>query len=192
MRTSSASSPSRVVATVVTPIVASLAVIGLVWATSIAEEGTPPDSTEVTDPTDPEDDTDVSVPEDDKSPGDLEDALARIESLEATVADLEEQLGAALVAIDDAVASVASVGSRISKLATDGTYTGGVAPRQISPRLDANDISGKWPLDRTSGELGSDRLNISASGCNSDSRFYSVLSLGSFRGFSCVRIPKTP
>jgi len=191
MRTFPSSTSARAIASIVVPIVTSMFVIGLVWATTFAEEGTPPDSTEISDTTEPEDDTEVSVP-DGETGEDLEDALARIEALEATVAELEEQLGAALVAIDDAVASVSSVGSRISKLANDGTYTGGVSPRQISPRLDANDIGGKWPLDRTSGELGSDRLNISAPGCSSDSRFYSVLSLGSFRGFTCVRIPKEP
>lgn len=97
----------------------------------------------------------------------------------------------------DAVARVNAVGNavtvlerRASRLAEDGTYTGTITPSQLSRRLTPGDLSGDWPLDRTTGMLRSSSIEVSVSGCWSDSRYHTVLSVDPFRRLECLRIAK--
>ncbi len=159
----------------------SVSLVGLVWAGTAAQEDTTPDTTVPTD----------SVPEDSVPEGDdLSAVLARLERLESEVTELTAQLDAALARVDEAVATVAGYGAKVSQLSDTGVYSGPLRPGQITPKLKPQDLLGDWPLDRTSGKLTTDQLSIAVNGCSSSSRYYSVLTLTSFRQFTCIKIPK--
>ena len=118
------------------------------------------------------------------------ESLAKVE---AAAADIEQAKSDAA----DAVARVNTVGNavtvlerRASRLTDDGTYTGTINPSQFSRRLTPNDVSGDWPLDRTTGMLRSSSIEVSVSGCWSDSRYHTVLSVDPFRRLECLRIAK--
>jgi hypothetical protein len=158
-----------------------IGLVGLVWAGTAAQEDTTPDTTVPVD----------SVPVDTVPEGDdLSAVLARLESLESRVTELTAQLDAALIRIDEAVATVAGYGAKVSQLSDTGVYSGPLRPGQITPKLKPQDLLGDWPLDRTSGKLTTDQLSIAVNGCSSSSRYYSVLTLTNFRQFTCIRIPK--
>ena len=118
------------------------------------------------------------------------EGLAKVE---AAAEDIEQAKSDAA----DAVARVNTVGNavsvlerRASRLTDDGTYTGSINPSQFSRRLTPNDVSGDWPLDRTTGMLRSSSIEVSVSGCWSDSRYHTVLSVDPFRRLECLRIAK--
>jgi len=158
-----------------------IGLVGLVWAGTSAQEDTTPDTTLPVD----------SIPEDTIPEGDdLSAVLARLERLESQVAELTAQLDAALVKVDEAVATVAGYGAKVSQLSDTGVYSGPLRPAQITPKLKPQDLLGDWPLERTSGKLTTDQLSIAVNGCSSSSKYYSVLTLTSFRQFTCIRIPK--
>lgn len=159
----------------------SIGLVGLVWAGTAAQEDTTPDTTVPTD----------SVPEDTVPEGDdLSAVLARLEKLESEVTELTAQLETALARVDEAVATVAGYATKVSQLSDTGVYSGPLRPGQITPKLKPQDLLGDWPLDRTSGKLTTDQLSIAVNGCSSSSQYYSVLTLTSFRQFTCIRIPK--
>ena len=158
-----------------------IGLVGLVWAGTAAQEDTTPDTTVPVD----------SVPEDTVPDGDdLSTVLARLERLESEVTELTAQLEIALVRVDEAVATVAGYAAKVSQLSDTGVYSGPLRPGQITPKLKPQDLLGDWPLDRTSGKLTTDQLSIAVNGCSSSTRYYSVLTLTSFRQFTCIRIPK--
>lgn len=158
-----------------------IGLVGLVWAGTAAQEDTTPDTTVPVE----------SVPEDTVPDGDdLAAVLARLDELEAEVDALTTQLADALVRVDEAVATVAGYGAKVSQLSDTGVYSGPVRPGQIAPKLKPQDLLGDWPLDRTSGKLTTDQLSIAVNGCSSSSQYFSVLTLTSFRQFTCIRIPK--
>lgn len=182
-------------------IAASTLLVGVVWTTSFATEG----DTSTTDTTIASDGelSDTSIPADsvptdsvptentDGSDGTAtegstpvsDDLLARVAALETTVAELQSLL-------DQAAALVADYQAKTAFLDVNGRYTGTISPRQISPQLKVSDITGKWPLAQTDGDLPLKRVDIGFSSCRSDSRAYGVITVGSFRQLECVRIPK--
>lgn len=182
-------------------IAASTLLVGVVWTTSFAtdEGGTPVDTTIPTDdslssdvasddsvpgdsiPT--EDTTESDQPDGGDSDGSATDLVARVAALENTIAELQTLL-------DQATALVTEYQAKTAHLDADGNYTGTIAPRQISPQLKVSDITGKWPLTRTDGDLPLARVDIGFSMCRSDSRAYGVITVGSFKQLECVRIPK--
>ncbi len=187
-------------------IAASTLLVGVVWTTSFATEGdgVSTDTTMASDigstdeslpgdsvPTDsvPTD----SIPQEngdgsdntstDGTPPATDDLAARVAALETTISELQSLL-------DQATALVADYQAKTAHLDANGNYTGTIVPRQISPQLKVADITGKWPLVRTEGDLPLARVDIGFSTCRSDSRAYGVITVGSFRRLECVRIPK--
>jgi hypothetical protein len=77
---------------------------------------------------------------------------------------------AATVAAQDAKTQVTSVVKRTSKLTEEGVYTGTITPNQLSRKLTASDLSGDWPLDRTSGEINGEKIKVSGASCWTDYR----------------------
>jgi hypothetical protein len=114
---------------------------------------------------------------------------------EATKAHAEADKAAAAVAAattaaNDAKARVAQFEKRLSKLTEEGVYTGTITPAQLTRRLAAADINGDWPLDRTSGELGGDKVKVTGSSCWSDSRYNIFVVAETFRGLTCMKVLK--
>jgi TolA-binding protein len=117
----------------------------------------------------------------------LADVKSDVKSLRKDIDGLKTTFGG----LDDRVSSLAAlVARKTSALDDDGKYTGSIGPSQISPQLRVADISGNWPMNRTTGDLEVSRLNSDLSWCSADSRNYSVLSVDAFRRIACLRIPK--
>lgn len=184
----------------------SIVTVGVVWAGTSAMQIFADDSTDTTVPTEGE------IP--DLSPGDVytpEQLSQMVVELTATVNALQEKVDAyesdiaaaresadkASAAADAAVSRaeevklrVAQLEKRTSKLNEEGVYTGTVTPAQLSRKLTALDLNGDWPLDRTSGELGGDKLKVSGSSCWTDYRYNIFLTPDTFRGVTCLKILK--
>lgn len=96
----------------------------------------------------------------------------------------------ATAAANEATARVAQFENRLSKLTDDGVYTGTITPGQLTRRLTASDISGDWPLDRTSGELGGEKVKVTGSSCWSDYRYNVFVVPETFRGLTCLKVLK--
>ena len=191
----------------------SILVVGVVWAGTSARQIFVNEATETTVPTEGE--IPGLIP-DDSVP--LSEVVQLVRDLTATVTALEEKVIAyesdiaaarteaakAKAASDDAVADVAAATDaandakarvvqyekRLSKLTDEGVYTGTVTPAQLSRRLAAADLSGDWPLDRTSGELGGDKVKVSGSNCWSDYRYNVFVVPETFRGLTCLKVLK--
>lgn len=125
------------------------------------------------------------------------DALdTRLASVEKTVATHDTRLGAVESTIgvlrtelDTAMAALADIVPRVARLDPTGTYLGDIKPAQIVPRLKVDDITGDWPISRTSGLLDGARLKVSNSSCWSAPRgFMNVLAPQVFEGVQCVRV----
>lgn len=189
---------------VIAGITASALLVGVVWSTSLATQGgdvsttvdttnsdetQPPDSTPINsappDSTIDESTSSTSVSPDTTLPSgaDSHELVAQIAALTSMVDDLEARL-------NDASATIEELRSRTSQLTDDGAYTGTVSPGQISPQLRVSDVAGKWPLDRTDGDLPISRVDTGFTMCHSDSRSYGVITVGAFHKLECVRVPK--
>lgn len=187
-RFSRSTSRSRLATTLPVGFAVTALLVAVVWSTSSAADGDTP-----TDPVDtiayeepPTSDTSLdSVPttSGDSNNETSDELAARVASLEETVAELRTLLDTARAALEE-------VGMKTSQLDATGSYAGPVNPRQISPQLKVSDIAGKWPFDRTEGDLPLSRVDTGLTSCRSDSRFYGVITVGSFRQLECVKIAK--
>lgn len=176
--------------------VATALLVGLVWANSSASDQVS-DTTAVAGSTVPGDSVAPAPDTTVASGSDVQDLTARVASLEETVAKLSGALDAATGAVrsltarvEAAEATVGTFAAKTSRLSDDGTYSGPIAPSQISPKLTPDEIRGDWPLTRTTGSLSSERIEVSGWGCAPDSRYTTVLSVGAFRAIECARVPK--
>ena len=121
----------------------------------------------------------------------------KVDAYESDIAAARESADKASAAADAAVTRaeeaklrVAQLEKRTSKLNEEGVYTGTITPAQLSRKLTALDLNGDWPLDRTSGELGGDKLKVSGSSCWTDYRYNIFLTPDTFRGVTCLKILK--
>jgi hypothetical protein len=204
---------SSLVGTSLFAVALSILVVGVVWAGTSARQIFVDETTETTVPTDGE--IPDLIPDDSIPPSEV---LELIRELTATVDELEEKVDAyesdiaaarteaakAKAAADDAVADVATATDaandamarvvqyekRLSKLTDEGVYTGTITPAQLSRRLAATDVTGDWPLDRTSGELGGEKVKVSGSSCWSDYRYNVFIVPETFRGLTCLKVLK--
>ena len=194
------------VGTSLVAVALSILVVGVVWAGTSARQIFVNDSTETTVPTEGE--IPDLIPDDSVPPSEM---IEIIRELTATMAELEEKVdayesdiaaarteaakavadvAAATNAANDAIARVVKYEKRLSKLTDEGVYTGTITPAQLSRRLATTDISGDWPLDRTSGELGGEKVKVTGSNCWSDYRYNVFIVPESFRGLSCLKVLK--
>ncbi|CAB4657735.1 unannotated protein [freshwater metagenome] len=204
---------SSLVGTSLFAVALSILVVGVVWAGTSARQIFVDETTETTVPTEGE--IPDLIPDDSIPPSEV---LELIRELTATVDELEEKVDAyesdiaaarteaakAKAAADDAVADVAAATDaandamarvvqyekRLSKLTDEGVYTGTITPAQLSRRLAATDVTGDWPLDRTSGELGGEKVKVSGSSCWSDYRYNVFIIPETFRGLTCLKVLK--
>ena len=204
---------SSLVGTSLFAVALSILVVGVVWAGTSARQIFVDETTETTVPTEGE--IPDLIPDDSIPPSEV---LELIRELTATVDELEEKVDAyesdiaaarteaakAKAAADDAVADVAAATDaandamarvvqyekRLSKLTDEGVYTGTITPAQLSRRLAATDVTGDWPLDRTSGELGGEKVKVSGSSCWSDYRYNVFIVPETFRGLTCLKVLK--
>lgn len=169
-------------------LAATALLIAVVWSTGSASDGDGVSGTTDTVAAEEQVNADTavdSVPVTESSIANLssEELAARVAALENTVAELRALLDATGTAMAEVI-------GKTSQLNADGTYSGAIAPRQISPQLKVTDVAGKWPLERSDGDLSLSRVDIGFTSCRSDSRFYGVITVGSFRQLECVKIPK--
>lgn len=212
-------------------IAASIALVGVVWASTSAISGddavdiSPGDSVPSDNSDSPEDDDGSSSDPDDR----LNELVAELETVVSDIADLQVEVSTLRESsdttqtqvleltseietlrsevsvitknvqelkktVDDVdrrlVALDSLVQKRTSLLNDEGKYTGTIAPNQISPQLRVSDISGDWPLNRTTGDLEVSKLYSDLLSCTSDFRNHAVLSIDTFRRMTCLRIPK--
>ena len=119
-----------------------------------------------------------------------EDAAEKIATIVDDAAAAIRDAAAAAAAANEASERVTQFEKRLSKLTDDGVYTGTITPGQLSRRLVASDISGDWPLDRTSGELGGEKVKVTGSSCWSDYRYNVFIVPETFRGLTCLKVLK--
>lgn len=119
-----------------------------------------------------------------------EDAAEKIATVVDDAAAAIRDAAAAAAAANEASARITQFEKRLSKLTDDGVYTGTITPGQLSRRLVASDISGDWPLDRTSGELGGEKVKVTGSSCWSDYRYNVFIVPETFRGLTCLKVLK--
>ena len=216
-------------------IAVSIALVGVVWASSTATDGnndsgqiSPSDSLLTDDPnsspeeiTIPPSSTDVNerlnalsdrIDQASREITELSDQLTAIEAIsesnEQQISKLSSEIDALKIEIAEAVddirmtrRTVEGLNEKVSALASvvetktlfindEGKYTGGINPSQITPQLKVSDIIGKWPLDRTEGDLDVSKLYSDLFSCTSDFRTHAVISVDTFRRMTCLRIPK--
>lgn len=200
---------SNMVGTSLIAVALSILTVGVVWAGSSAMQIFVNDPTESTDTTVP---TEGEVPE--LSPGDAlspEELTAMVHELVTKVDELQEKVDAyesditaarelatkatasadaATIAAQDAKTQATSVVKRTSKLNEEGAYTGTITPNQLSRKLTATDLNGDWPLDRTTGELGGEKIKMNGSSCWSDYRYNVFVTPDTFRGLNCLKVLK--
>lgn len=216
-------------------IAVSIALVGVVWASSTATDGnndsgqiSPSDSLLTDDPnsspeeiTIPPSSTDVNerlnalsdrIDQASREITELSDQLTAIEgtseSTQTQVTKLSSEIDALKIEItnaiddirktrkivddiDEKLSAITSVVERKTSLINDeGKYTGSIGPSQITPQLKVSDILGKWPLDRTEGNLNVSKLYSDLFSCSSDYQNHAVISIDTFRRMTCLRIPK--
>ena len=119
-----------------------------------------------------------------------ENAVEKISTVVDDAAAAIRDAAAATAAANEASARVTQFENRVSKLTDEGLYTGTITPGQLSRRLTASDISGEWPLERTSGELGGEKVKVTGSSCWSDFRYNVFVVPETFRGLTCLKVLK--
>ena len=119
-----------------------------------------------------------------------EDAAEKIATVVDDAAAAIRDAAAAAATANEASERITQFEKRLSKLTDDGVYTGTITPGQLSRRLVATDISGDWPLDRTSGELGGEKVKVTGSSCWSDYRYNVFIVPETFRGLTCLKVLK--
>lgn len=119
-----------------------------------------------------------------------EDATEKISTVVDDAAAAIRDAATATAAANEASARVTQFEKRLSKLTDEGVYTGTITPGQLSRRLTASDISGEWPLERTSGELGGEKVKVTGSSCWSDYRYNVFIVPETFRGLTCLKVLK--
>jgi hypothetical protein len=113
----------------------------------------------------------------------------KLDSHDARIGEAEVTLGVVRTDLNAAIAALADITPRVARLDPTGTYLGDVKPAQIVPRLKVDDVTGDWPIGRTSGLLDGARLKVSNSSCWSAPRgFVNVLAPQVFEGVQCVRV----
>lgn len=125
---------------------------------------------------------------------DVAKATTRLTDLASEVTSMKEALKETtklVTGFDERISSLAILVNRKTALINDeGKYMGTIAPSQISPQLRVTDVSGDWPLNRTTGDLNVSKLYFDGFSCSSDYRTHAVLTVDPFRRIACVRIPK--
>lgn len=200
---------SNMVGTSLIAVALSVLTVGVVWAGSSAMQVFVDDPTESTDTTVPtEGEVPELSPEDPLSSEELTSLVlelsAEVESLQEKVDAYESDIAAAremaskasaaadaaTTAAAEAKLKVAQYEKRLSKLNDEGVYIGTITPNQLSRKLTAIDLSGDWPLDRTTGELGGEKIKINGSSCWSDYRYNVFVTPDTFRGLNCLKVLK--
>ena len=200
---------SNMVGTSLIAVALSVLTVGVVWAGSSAMQVFVDDPTESTDTTVPtEGEVPELSPEDPLSSEELTSLVfelsAEVESLQEKVDAYESDIAAAremaskAIAAADAASTAAAEAKlkvvqyekRLSKLNDEGFYIGTITPNQLSRKLTAIDLSGDWPLDRTTGELGGEKIKINGSSCWSDYRYNVFVTPDTFRGLNCLKVLK--
>ena len=119
---------------------------------------------------------------------------SKIDTLKNEISDAVEDVRKTRASFNDLEARVLALTSVVEKktvlIDDEGKYIGSIGPSQITPQLRVSDVLGKWPLDRTEGDLDVSKLYSDLFSCTSDSRNHAVLSIDVFRRMTCLRIPK--
>ena len=184
----------------------SVLTVGVVWAGSSAMQVFVDDPTDTTVPTEGE--VPELSPEDPLPPEELTSLVmelsAKVDSLQEKVDAYESDIAAArelatkataaadaaTTAAAEAKLKVVQFEKRMSKLNEEGVYIGTIAPTQLSRKLTATDLNGDWPLDRTTGELGGEKIKMNGSSCWSDYRYNVFVTPDTFRGLNCIKVLK--
>lgn len=211
---------SNILSTALFSVAFSVCVVGSVWVGSAAfsKVTEPYNSSSTTTSTDPsEDSSDSTLPSnEDESPdqrdhvslsdlyemvNNLADDIKNLESLQneqaLSITELENTSKKLSTRVDDAHAKVQSVSDsltelipKLSKMTSEGLYTGTITPSQLSRKLTTDEISGDWSLERTRGQLAISALKVEFGACTPDSRYNVFLSVDPFRNITCLRIAK--
>lgn len=120
----------------------------------------------------------------------LTEGLKKVDRIDADLGTVRSDVSDAIVRIVANEASIEKITKQTSQLNEEGVYSGTINPSQLSRKLTPTDLSGDWPLDRTTGDLDSDAIKVSGSGCWPDYRYNIVLSTDPFGRVVCVRIAK--
>lgn len=197
---------SNMVGTSLIAVALSVLTVGVVWAGSSAMQVFVDDPTDTTVPTEGE--VPELSPEDPLPPEELTSLVmelsAKVDSLQEKVDAYESDIAAArelatkataaadaaTTAAAEAKLKVAQFEKRMSKLNEEGVYIGTIAPNQLSRKLTATDLNGDWPLDRTTGELGGEKIKMNGSSCWSDYRYNVFVTPDTFRGLNCIKVLK--
>ena len=197
---------SNMVGTSLIAVALSVLTVGVVWAGSSAMQVFVDDPTDTTVPTEGE--VPELSPEDPLPPEELTSLVmelsAKVDSLQEKVDVYESDIAAArelatkataaadaaTTAAAEAKLKVAQFEKRMSKLNEEGVYIGTIAPNQLSRKLTATDLNGDWPLDRTTGELGGEKIKMNGSSCWSDYRYNVFITPDTFRGLTCLKVLK--
>ena len=120
----------------------------------------------------------------------LAEVLKKVDRIDSDLDTVKKDAVSALERTEKTETSVEKITKQVSQLDEEGEYSGSIKPSQLSRKLTPTDLSGDWPLDRTTGDLDSDAIKISGSGCWPDYRYNIVLSADAFGRVVCVRIAK--
>lgn len=105
-----------------------------------------------------------------------ESTATKVETLSTTVATLST--------------AITAIEAKLVKINDEGTYTGTITPAQLTRKLTALDLTGDWPLDRTSGDLEAAKLKGPTFGCSPSYGFNTFAAFDAWSRITCVRVPK--
>ncbi len=121
---------------------------------------------------------------------DATSALSQAKKAVTAAEDASSKVDDVATSVEEVSSAVTQVKTKLVKISDDGTYTGTITPAQLSRKLMAADLSGDWPLDRTSGDLDSAKLKAPTFGCWPDSRYNTVATFDAWSRIACLRLPK--
>lgn len=121
---------------------------------------------------------------------DLKSATSRLDKVADDARKARAEVSEVRALVDALTARMDGVEAKTTKLNEAGDYSGPIAPSQLTRRLTPTDINGDWPLDRVTGLLSAQDIEVDASGCWADSRYNTVMGVDAFRRITCIRLPK--
>lgn len=121
---------------------------------------------------------------------DMKSASARLDKVADDARKARAEASEVRTLVDALTARLDVVEAKTVKMNEVGDYSGPIAPSQLTRRLSPSDINGDWPLDRVTGLLSAQDIEVDASGCWADSRYNTVMGVDAFRRVTCLRLPK--
>lgn len=121
---------------------------------------------------------------------DVDSLSGTLGALSSAVKELRSTVSGLGTAVEALKTDVSGLKQKTSKLGETGDYSGPVDPAQLTRKLTPTDISGNWPLGRTTDKLDSDKLATPTFGCFADSRYNVFLTVDAFGRIACSKILK--